>query len=120
MAFALTKRRNNEEYTDEHVLSRLKIPKANDISIEPLSDDEISRLACCFNPNLEIGCRNAAKLISLYRPHQTGVESNMGKPVSVTRAALLIEIKNCRRSASLSAKSITVATLKLASMLSVS
>jgi site-specific recombinase XerD len=50
----------NEEYTDEHVLTRLKIPKANEIRMEPLSDDEITRLMASFNLKSEIGCRNAA------------------------------------------------------------
>lgn len=49
-----------EGYTDSHVLSGLKVPKANNVSMEPLSDDEISRLMSCFNLNLEISCRNAA------------------------------------------------------------
>lgn len=49
-----------EGYTDKNVLSGLKVPKANNISMEPLSDDEVSRLINCFNLNLEIGCRNAA------------------------------------------------------------
>jgi site-specific recombinase XerD len=34
----------NEEYTTENVLTRLKVPKANEICMEPLSDDEITRL----------------------------------------------------------------------------
>ena len=50
----------SEDYTNEHVLSRLKIPKANDIRMEPLSNEEITRLMACVNLNLEIGCRNAA------------------------------------------------------------
>lgn len=49
-----------EGYTDCNVLHGLKIPKANDISLEPLSEDEICRLMHCFNLNTEIGCRNAA------------------------------------------------------------
>jgi integrase/recombinase XerC len=49
-----------EGYTDLKVLARLKLPKPNEISMEPLSDDEISRLLSCFNINKEIGCRNAA------------------------------------------------------------
>lgn len=51
-----------EEYTEDHVLARLKIPKANDTRMEPLSDDEITRLMGCFNVNLEVGCRNAAMM----------------------------------------------------------
>ena len=49
-----------EGYTDSKILAGLKLPKANNISIEPLSEDEISRLISYFNTNLEIGCRNAA------------------------------------------------------------
>jgi site-specific recombinase XerD len=49
-----------EEYTENNALSGLKVPKANNISIEPLSDVEITRLISCFNLNREIGCRNAA------------------------------------------------------------
>lgn len=51
-----------EGYTDCNVLHGLKIPKANDISLEPLSEDEICRLMHCFNLNTEIGCRNAAMI----------------------------------------------------------
>jgi site-specific recombinase XerD len=49
-----------EGYTNTNILSGLKVPKANDISIEPLSDEEISRLVNCFDVNSEIGCRNCA------------------------------------------------------------
>ncbi|MBM3175779.1 MAG: hypothetical protein FJZ93_08690, partial [Chloroflexi bacterium] len=51
-----------EGYTDQNVLSALKIPKANDISLEPLSDDEVSRLISHFDLNYEFGCRNAAMI----------------------------------------------------------
>jgi integrase/recombinase XerC/integrase/recombinase XerD len=51
-----------EGYTDQNVLSALKIPKANDISLEPLSDDEVSRLIAHFDLNYEFGCRNAAMI----------------------------------------------------------
>ena len=51
-----------EEYTKVNVLSALKLPKANDIRMEPLSDEEVSRLVSCFNFNLELGCRNAAMM----------------------------------------------------------
>lgn len=51
-----------EGYTEDNVLSRLKVPKANEIRMEPLSDEEISRLMSCFNLNLEVGCRNAAMM----------------------------------------------------------
>lgn len=50
----------NEGYTNGNVLTGLKIPRANKISMEPLSNEEISRLMSCFNLNIEIGCRNAA------------------------------------------------------------
>ena len=46
-------------YTDGNVLRGLKIPKANEISPEPLNSEEIDRLMRCFNFNMEIGCRNA-------------------------------------------------------------
>jgi len=49
-----------EGYTDDKMLAKLKLPKPNEISMEPLSDDEISTLLSCFNINKEIGCRNAA------------------------------------------------------------
>ena len=49
-----------EGYTESNVLSGLKIPKANEVRMEPLSEPEITRLMSCFNLNLEIGCRNAA------------------------------------------------------------
>jgi len=40
---------NSEGYTDKNVLSGLRIPKANEIRMEPLSDEEINRLISCFN-----------------------------------------------------------------------
>jgi len=49
-----------EGYTETNVLSGLKIPKANEVSMEPLSEPEITRLMSCFSLNIEIGCRNAA------------------------------------------------------------
>lgn len=52
----------DEEYTDEHILSRLRLPKPNDISIEPLSEDEVIRLVSSFNTTMEVGCRNAAMI----------------------------------------------------------
>ena len=52
----------DEEYTNEHVLTRLKIPKATEIRMEPLSDKEITRLMASFNLKFEIGCRNAAMI----------------------------------------------------------
>jgi site-specific recombinase XerD len=51
-----------EGYTEGNVLSGLKIPKANEISMEPLSEAEITRLMSCFSLNLEMGCRNAAMI----------------------------------------------------------
>ena len=44
----------NEEYTTEHVLTRLKIPKATEIRMEPLSEEEITRLMASFNLKFEI------------------------------------------------------------------
>ncbi len=52
----------SEEYTNEHILSRLKVPKANDIRMEPLSDEEIGKVMSYINLNMEIGCRNAAMI----------------------------------------------------------
>ena len=52
----------SEGYTDGNVLSLLKLPRANDVRMEPLSDEEISRLMSCFDFNLELGCRNAAMM----------------------------------------------------------
>ena len=52
----------DEGYTGYNVLSGLKLPRANDIRMEPLSDEEIARLMSCFNLNWEIGCRNAAMI----------------------------------------------------------
>ncbi|MFC1846005.1 hypothetical protein ACFLYM_01140 [Chloroflexota bacterium] len=49
-----------EGYTEGNVLSGIKLPKADDICMEPLNDEEISRLMSCFNLNFEVGCRNAA------------------------------------------------------------
>ena len=53
---------HEEGYTSNNVLSGLKVPKANSVSMEPLSDAEITRLMSCFNLNMEIGCRNAAMI----------------------------------------------------------
>lgn len=51
-----------EGYTDCNVLHGLRIPKANEVSLEPLSDEEIDRLMRCFNLNMETGCRNATMI----------------------------------------------------------
>ena len=50
-----------EGYTETKVLAKLKLPKADVVTIEPLSDEEISRLVNCFDIDTEIGCRNAAE-----------------------------------------------------------
>ena len=52
----------NEGYTDVNTLSGLKLPKPNNISMEPLNDEEVSRLMACFNLNMEVGCRNASMI----------------------------------------------------------
>lgn len=52
----------DEGYTDANALLGLKLPKPNNISMEPLNDEEVSRLMACFNLNLEVGCRNAAMI----------------------------------------------------------
>jgi site-specific recombinase XerD len=49
-----------EGYTESKVLAGLKLPRADIVSMEPLSDEEIKRLIAYFNLNTEIGCRNAA------------------------------------------------------------
>jgi site-specific recombinase XerD len=49
-----------EGYTSSNRLTGLKLPKANETRMEPLTDEEINKLVSCFNVNVELGCRNAA------------------------------------------------------------
>ena len=52
----------DEGYTEHNLLAALKVPKPNSISMEPLSEAEISGLMSSFDLNLELGCRNAAMM----------------------------------------------------------
>ena len=54
---------HREGYTEENVLSRLKIPSAPRKILETLSDEEIKQLFAGSNQNTMAGCRNAARLL---------------------------------------------------------
>jgi site-specific recombinase XerD len=55
----------NESYTTDHVLYNLKMPKAPQNLIEPLTDAEIDQLVKIQNPLTAVGCRNIAILVLL-------------------------------------------------------
>ena len=52
-----------ESYTDENMLSRIKVPKAPRKLVKTLTDDEIRRLFNCLDINTTMGCRDAAMLL---------------------------------------------------------
>lgn len=54
-----------EGYATEHKLAKLKPPKAPTKVVEVLSQDEISRLLKCINPNKDAGARHFAILMLL-------------------------------------------------------
>lgn len=54
-----------EGYTDENVLSRLRVLKATKKVIQTLSDKEIEQLFSCLDQNTSPGCRDAAILLLL-------------------------------------------------------
>jgi site-specific recombinase XerD len=54
-----------ENYTTDHVLYNLKMPKAPKYLIEPLTNDEIDQLIKSQNPLTALGCRNIAILVLL-------------------------------------------------------
>lgn len=55
----------NEGYTTDHVLYNLKMPKAPQNLIEPLTNSEIDQLINSQNPLTALGCRNIAILVLL-------------------------------------------------------
>jgi len=55
----------NEGYTTDHVLYNLKMPKAPQNLIEPLTATEIDQLVKIQNPLTALGCRNIAILVLL-------------------------------------------------------
>ena len=55
----------NEGYTTDHVLYNLKMPKAPQNLIEPLTDAEIDQLVKSQNLLTALGCRNTAILVLL-------------------------------------------------------
>jgi integrase/recombinase XerC/integrase/recombinase XerD len=54
----------NEQYAEENILAKLKMPKAPVMMIEPLTPDEISTLITAQNSLTAIGSRNVAILIT--------------------------------------------------------
>lgn len=52
-----------EGYTEENVLSRIKVPKAPQKVIKTLTDDEIKRLFDSLDINSILGCRDSAMLL---------------------------------------------------------
>ncbi len=55
----------NEGYTTDHVLYNLKMPKAPQNLIEPLTATEIDQLVKIQNPLTALGCRNIAIMVLL-------------------------------------------------------
>ena len=54
----------DQEYSKDHVLKKLKVPRTSIQVIEPLNRGEINKVFAAINPNTFIGARNTA-LISL-------------------------------------------------------
>lgn len=91
---------SNEDYTTDHVLHSLKMPKAPQNLIEPLSAAEIDQLVKNQNPLTALGCRNTAILVLLL---DTGLKVSLlchgflGKrkvcPESTKRRAMILEYK---------------------------
>jgi len=54
-----------EPFTQDNILSRLKVPKAPTKVLETLSDEEIRRLFASLDQDSSAGCRDAAMLILL-------------------------------------------------------
>ena len=54
---------HREGYTNENVLSRLKIPKAPKKVLKTLSDGDIQRLFTSLDQNTVAGCRDSAMLL---------------------------------------------------------
>jgi len=52
-----------ESFTQDNILSRLKVPKAPTKMLETLSDEEIRRLFACLDRDTTAGCRDAAMLL---------------------------------------------------------
>ena len=52
-----------EEYFEDNVLARLKLPKAPKIDIKVLTDDEVKTLLSAINPNTSSGARNYSILL---------------------------------------------------------
>jgi integrase/recombinase XerC/integrase/recombinase XerD len=50
----------NEEYIEENIPTRFKLPKAQRKTIDVLTDDEVRRLFACFNLRTMTGARNYA------------------------------------------------------------
>ncbi len=55
----------SEGYTDDNLLSNIKLPKAPSKMIHPLTEEEIDRLLGSQNPLTAIGSRNTAILVIL-------------------------------------------------------
>jgi integrase/recombinase XerC/integrase/recombinase XerD len=55
----------SEQYTEENILAKLKMPKAPVKMVEPLTPDEINKLITAQNSLTAIGSRNIAILITL-------------------------------------------------------
>ena len=54
-----------ESFTQDNILSRLKVPKAPTKMLETLSDEEIRRLFDCLDQDSSAGCRDTAMLLLL-------------------------------------------------------
>ena len=55
---------HREGYTEEHILARLKPPKAPQKLVEVLTEEEIARILACLDADTASGCRNMAMVIT--------------------------------------------------------
>ena len=87
--FAWLKRKG---YTKHHLLEDLRVPRTEELIVEPLSNDEIGKVFSAMNPNSALGARNTA-LISLML--DTGMrvseEANL-KDVDVNRDSRYVKV----------------------------
>lgn len=55
---------HREGYTDEHILARLRPPKAPQKLVEVLTEEEIARILACLDADTASGCRDMAMVIT--------------------------------------------------------
>jgi integrase/recombinase XerC/integrase/recombinase XerD len=64
---------HREGYTDEHVLQRLRLPKAPRLLIEPLNDVEVAAIFSAFDANTSAGARDICMITLML---DTGLRAN--------------------------------------------